>query len=349
MSGRMLSEALEDFVTAVFRKLGLPEGDARWMAHTLVLTEQRGVASHGVIRVPYYAQRLEAGALNPRPQIRIAKDCGALALMDGDNGMGQIVSRRAMEESIERAAKHNIALVLVKESNHFGAAATYAMMAIERGMAGIVTTTTMKNVAPHGAKAPLIGNNPISIALPATPPLCLDMALSVVARGYVLQAAHAGKKIPEGWGLDADGQPTTDPNVVLKSALLCPIAGHKGSGLSILIDALIAGLAGSGFSHQVKALGDNSGRSRVAHFFLAINIASLLPVEAFRASVDAFCALLRAAPKAAGVERIWTPGEMEAGNMAERSERGIPLPPERLKEMAEIGRRLGIPVPEAAG
>ncbi|MEK6710134.1 MAG: Ldh family oxidoreductase [Nitrospinota bacterium] len=347
MSGRMLPEALEGFITAVFHKLGMPEGDANWLAHTLVLTELRGVSSHGVIRLPNYARRVEAGVLNPNPRIRVEKDRGALALMDGDNGMGQIVARRAMEECIARAGRHNVALVLVKESSHFGAAATYAMLAVGEGMAGIVTTTTMKNIAPHGARAPLIGNNPISIALPGAPPLCLDMALSVVARGYVLEAARAGKKIPEGWGLDPGGQPTTDPNEVLKSALLSPIAGHKGSGLSILIDALLAGLVGSGFSHQVKEVGDYSGKSRVAHFFLAIRIEAFLPVAAFRAAADAFCNVLRAAPKAAGVERIWMPGEMEAERERERRERGIPLSPERLKEMAEIGGRLGVPLPEA--
>jgi len=349
MSRRMHPEALEGFLAAVFQKLGLPGGDAAWVASTLVQAELRGVSSHGVIRLPNYTRRLEAGAANTRPNIRVEKDRGALALMDGDNGIGQVVSRRAMEESIARAERHNVGLVLVKESNHFGAAATYALMAAGRGMAGIVTTTTMKNVAPHGARAPLIGNNPIAIALPGDPPLCLDMALSVVARGYVLQAARAGKKIPEGWGLDSEGKPTTDPNEVLKSALLSPIAGHKGSGLSILIDALLAGLAGSNFSHQVREVGDYSGPSGVTHLFLSIKIEALVPLAAFRASMDAFCGVLRAAPRAMGVERIWMPGEIELERERERREKGVPLPPERLQEMAEIAGRLGVPMPEAVG
>lgn len=347
MSGRMRHEALEGFITAVFEKLGLPREDAAWFAFTLVQAELRGVSSHGVIRLPNYTRRLEAGVANPRPGIKVVKDRGALALMDGDNGLGQVVARRAMEECIARAKRHDIALVLVKESNHFGAAATYALLAAQEGMAGIVTTTTMKNVAPHGARAPLIGNNPIAIALPGDPPLCLDMALSVVARGYVLEAARAGKKIPEGWGLDAEGKPTTDPGEVLKSALLSPIAGHKGSGLSIAIDALLGGLSGGGFSHQVKEIGDYSGRSRVTHFLLAINIEALLPLAAFRASVEGLVRVLRAAPRAAGAERIWMPGEMEHERERERRERGIPLSPERLKEMGEIAQRLGVPLPEA--
>ncbi len=335
--------ALERFAAGAFSRLGLPEEDAAWTARTLVAAELRGVTSHGVIRLPNYVRRLEAGVANPRPRISVVKEAGALALLDGDNGMGQVVSRRAMEEAIARAGIHNLAVVLAKESNHFGAAAAYALLAAEGGMAGLVTTTTMKVIAPHGARAPLIGNNPIAIALPGEPPLCLDMALSAVARGYVIEAARAGRAIPEGWGLDAEGRPTTDPDAVLKSSLLSPIAGHKGSGLSIAIDALLGGLAGGGFSHQVIEISDYSGKSRVTHLFAALRVEALLPLAAFRASVESFLGALRAAPRAAGVERVWMPGEIEREREAARRREGIPLPPERLRELAEIGRRLALP------
>ena len=194
----------------------MAEEDAAWTAETLVAAELRGVTSHGVIRMPHYARRLEIDLGNPTPDFRVVKDAGALALVDGDNGMGQVVSKRAMEEAIARARTHNVGVVLLKESNHFGAAATYAAMAPEAGMVGLVTTNTLRVLPPAGGKEARIGNNPVSIALPSDPPMVLDMALSVVARGYIIEA-RAPANSSRGLGLDKEGRPTTDPSEVLEA------------------------------------------------------------------------------------------------------------------------------------
>ncbi|MCY3825164.1 MAG: Ldh family oxidoreductase [Nitrospinae bacterium] len=343
MSGHTTGEKLHVFLHRAFSKLGMPDEDAAWTADTLVTAELRGVTSHGVIRMPHYARRLEVKLANPAPDFRIIKDAGALALADGDNGMGQVVSKRAMEEAIARARTHNVGVVLLKESNHFGAAATYAAMAPEAGMVGLVTTNTLRVLPPAGGKEPKIGNNPVSIALPSDPPMVLDMALSVVARGYIIEAARAGELIPEGWGLDNEGRPTTDPHQVLESSLLSPIAGYKGSGLSIAIDAILGSLAGGGHSHEIVGINEFHGKSRVTSVFAAINVESLLPISQFRASANAFISIIKATPKAAGVETIFMPGEIEHQSETKRRRDGFELSPERLAELDEIAQRLDLP------
>ena len=343
MAERVKSEVLLAFATQAFVKVGMPEEDAAWSAETLVQAELRGVSSHGIIRLPGYVKRFEAGMLNPKPEIRVVRDGGAIALLDGDNGMGQVVSRRAMEDCIARAEKHNIGVVFLKGSNHFGMAATYACLPLNRGMVGFCTTNTGHFIVPFGGKKRMLGNDPIALAIPGNPPIVLDMALSTVARGYLLKAARANKSIPEGWGVDAEGRPTTDPNVVLEKGSLAPIGGYKGSGLSIAIDALLGAVAGEGHSHEVIGILDFSGPSRVPHLFAALRIEALVPLKEFRTAADAFCAVLRASPKAPGGERIWMPGEIEEEHEREQRREGIPLPPERVRELDELAKQLGLP------
>lgn len=348
MTQTLSADALRQFVTAIFEKAGLPEDDAAWTADTLVEAELRGVSSHGVIRIPNYVPRIENGWVNTQPKMKVEKDAGALALFDGDNGMGQVVARNAMAECIDRAETHNVGVVVVKNSNHFGAAALYAEMAAERGMVGLCTTNAIRVFPPHGGKEKLLGNNPIAIAIPGEPPIVLDMALSVVARGYIVQAARAGKPIPEGWGVDGAGNPTTDPKVVLEEGALSPISTYKGSGLSLVIDAILGAVAGGGHSHQVIGIMEDNGPSEVPHFLAALKIEALLPLPIFRAAVAAFTDLLRASPRTEGAEQIWMPGEIEWTQRRERLESGIPLPDERIQELRQIGERLGLPFPETA-
>jgi LDH2 family malate/lactate/ureidoglycolate dehydrogenase len=335
-------EELQRVVGQIFEKVGMPAADAAWTAETLARAELTGTTSHGTIRIPDYVARFEGGAMSTHPQVRIVKDAGAITVLDGDNGMGQVVAKRGMEECISRAEKHNVGVVLMTGSNHFGAAALYAGLACDRGMVGLCTTNTVKVIAPFGGKEKLIGNNPVSIAVPGDPPVLLDMALSAVARGYLIQARRAGKKIPEGWGVDAEGRPTTDPNEALESGSLSPIASHKGSGLSIAIDAVLGALTGRGHSHQIVGIMNTKLPGDVTHFFAALRIEALLPLSDFRGAVDALCTLLRSSPKAAGVERIWMPGEIEYERVQERRKNGIPLLTERVAEISKLTQRFGI-------
>jgi LDH2 family malate/lactate/ureidoglycolate dehydrogenase len=339
---RVRAEDLERFVTEVFLRTGMPRQDAVWTAMTIVQSELRGVATHGVIRLPYYVRRFKSGLMNPTPKIRLVREAGPLALLDGDNGMGQVVSKRAMEECIARTRTHNVGVVLVRESNHFGVAATYALMAADQGMVGLCTTNTFPVMAPAGGRTPLIGNNPIAIAVPGDPPIVIDIALSAVARGNINVAAQAGKAVPEGWGFDAEGRPTTDPNAILNGGSLSPVAYHKGSGLSIIIDAILATLSGGGYGYQGKGLMDLSGQMHVTHLFGAIRVDALVPLTDFRNSVNAFATVLRQSPKAAGTERILMPGEKELRIERSLSKEGIPLSPERQRELVELADSLAI-------
>ncbi len=343
MSHLVMADELRRFVTEVFLDTGMPEADAAWTAETLVQAELRGTSSHGVIRIPDYANRLKTGANNPVPGIKIVKDAGALALMDGDNGMGQVVSKRGMEECLDRAGKHNVGVVIMQRSNHFGAAGIFAALALDRGMVGLVTTNTVRVIAPFGGKEKQIGNNPVSIAVPGDPPIVLDMALSTVARGYVLQALKAGKPIPEGWGVDSEGEPTTDPDEVIQTGSLTAVGGYKGVGLSVAIDAILGSVTGGAHSRNVVGIMNPVEPGNVTHVFAALRIEALLPLAEFSAAVNALGAFLRASPKAAGVERIWMPGEIEHESEKERIEGGIPLLPERYAELAELAEKIGIP------
>ncbi|MED5580391.1 MAG: Ldh family oxidoreductase [Nitrospinota bacterium] len=333
---------LNEYLREVFSVLGMPKIDAEWISETLVQAELKGVSSHGVIRMPQYTKRLELSLANPKPNITILKDAGPLALLDGDNGMGQVVSRDAMRNCIERAKEHNVGVIFVKESNHFGAASTYTIEAARQGMIGICTTTTIPIMAPTGGKEPKIGNNPISIAFPSEPMMVLDMALSNVARGYVIEAARAGETIPDSWGKDSRGKSTTDPNEVLKSSLLSSIAGHKGSGLSIAIDAMLASISGSRNSSEIIGINDYSGKSGVTHLFIAIKIESLIPVNEFSIAANVFLQMLRDTKKADGIERIYMPGEIEYELEEKRKKNGFTLSKERINELDEIADRLNV-------
>ena len=342
MTSNTTAANLHNFLREVFSTLEMTKIDAEWISETLVQAELKGVSSHGVIRMPQYTKRLELSLANPKPNITILKDAGPLALLDGDNGMGQIVSRDAMQNCIQRAKKHNVGIVFVKESNHFGAAGTYTIQAAREGMIGICTTTTIPIMAPTGGKEAKIGNNPISIAFPSEPLMVLDMALSNVARGYIIEAARAGKTIPDSWGKDSRGQATTDPNEVLKSSLLSSIAGHKGSGLSIAIDAMLASISGSRNSSEIIGINDFSGKSGVTHLFIAINIESLIPVKDFSMAASVFLQILRNTDKAEGIERIYMPGEIEDELEEKRKKDGFTLSKERIEELDEIANRLNI-------
>lgn len=341
-SCRVWPEDLERFLTDVFLKVGMPQEDAEWTSRTLTQSELRGVATHGVVRVPYYVRRFQSNLINRTPRVSIIKDAGCIAILDGDNGMGQVVSKKAMEECISRAKVHNIGVTLLKESNHFGVAATYALMAADHGMVGLCATNTASVIAPWGGRKPLIGNTPIAIAVPADPPLVLDMALGVVARGHIIIAAQAGRPVPEGWGVDAEGRPTTDPHAILNGGSLSLIGNHKGSGLSILIDAILGALAGGKYGYEGKDIMDLSGRMHVTHFFCAIHVESLVPLSGFCDSVNAFANVLRQSPKANGTEQILMPGEKELECERALRREGIPLSPERQRDLAELATSLGI-------
>ncbi len=256
-------KGLKEFCTQLLQKLGVPHQEAEVTADTLVSANLRGVDTHGVMRMTYYTAKLRSGVIKPKVDLTPIRETIATALLDGHDGIGQVISHRAMQIAIRKAKEAGIAYVSVRNSNHLGACAYYSMMALPHDMIGFVFTNASPRLAPTGGTERLFGNNPWSIAVPAGRqlPVVLDMANSVVAAGKIRVLQKEGKPIPEGWALDVDGVPTTDPEKALKGILLA-IGGYKGYGITLIVDLLTGVLADSAYGPRVKGM---EAENEVAH------------------------------------------------------------------------------------
>jgi L-2-hydroxycarboxylate dehydrogenase (NAD+) len=345
------AESLRGFMTRVLVAAGALPEDAAIAADVLLSADMRGVESHGIIRLfPYYYDRMRAGLINPRPQLRIVNDTTVTLALDGDNGLGHPTAYRAMQACIERASVTGAAVATVRNSNHYGIAGYYAMLALPRDMIGISLTNASALVAPTHGRTAFLGTNPIAVAAPAGQerPYVLDMATSIVPMGKITVYQRAGLPVPDGWGIDSTGQVTTDPEQIYHGGALMPLGGtdemrgYKGYGLALLVDILAGVLAGSGFAPHVDADSDHQV-SRIGHWFAALRVDAFRPLEEFKRDMDALIHQLKDAPKAAGQERIYIHGEKEF-ERAERSLReGVPILSAVVKRLVEDGERAGIP------
>lgn len=338
--------SLRSYYEDIFGACGLAREDADLVSDTLLEADLRGVSSHGLVNLPYYVARLRLGGANPRPKLQVIADLPGMLLVDGDGGLGQVVAARAMRMAIARAKTSGIAAVFVRNSNHFGAAAYFPMLAVDAGMIGIATTNAQATMAMWGGKVRAIGNNPLAIAVPAgeAPPLVLDMAMSVAAGGKLVVAAKEGRKIPAGWALDPEGQPTDDPALGLIGSLV-PIAGPKGSGLALMFDILCGVLTGAHDATELAVKPDRASPQNIGHLLLAINVAAFQPLDEFRERVDTIVRRLKAMPRAAGTAEILTPGEPEHRTKQPRLQTGIPFGREVLSDVEQALVDLGIPTP----
>ena len=338
------------FCEAALRTADVPAEDAALIADTLVQADLRGVYSHGIQVLHRYVRGLKHG-INPRPDVTTVVDAGALAVLDGDCGMGQVVSVQAMELAIAKAGQHGIAAVAVRNSNHMGALAYYGMMAVDRGMIGVCTTNALAIMAPWGGLTETLGNNPICMAMPAgrTYPILLDMAVSTAARSKIRVAASQGTKIPLGWALDREGQPTEDPEEGLKG-LVAPMSGAKGFGLAVAMEALTAvltgGLMGKEVPRDALASTEIFYPMRVSHYFQAIDVKHLLPLEEYKARVDQLADQVHESELASGTDAVYMPGELEFKTKERRLKEGIPIPPDVLSNMDRLAQEISVdPLP----
>jgi L-2-hydroxycarboxylate dehydrogenase (NAD+) len=344
---------LMSYATHYMVKLGIPEEDAKIVADVLIEADMRGIDSHGIIRMySYYGNRLENKFMNPVTTNKIISETDSTILYDCGNGLGQVASYEAMNKCIEKAMKSNIAIAVVKNSNHYGIAGYYSMMALKHDMIGISLTNSQPLVAPTYGRTAVFGTNPISFAAPSYNeyPFVLDMATSVVPIGRIKVYEKRGEKIPLGWGIDDDGNVTDDPNKVRGGGhgALMPLGGldlmrgYKGYGLAIMVEILCAALSGAshltdvGFPHEPKVCD-------VSHFFMAININAFRPVIDFKKQLDDMIKLLKNSPKAKGQDRIYVAGEKEFEVANYNKKHGIPVLESVVEEMKQNGRRLGIP------
>ncbi|HBB18739.1 MAG TPA: malate dehydrogenase [Syntrophus sp. (in: bacteria)] len=338
-------DRLMTFCTQVLQKLDVPRDEAEITAGSLITANLRGVDTHGVLRLPLYAARLKRGAMTPSVTLTTEKETVATALLDGHNGIGQVVACRAMEIAIRKAREAGVSYVAVKHSNHFGAAAYYPMMALEHDMIGLAFTNASPRLAPTGGAVKLLGNNPFCVAVPTgqRPPIVLDMANSVVAAGKIRVRQKEGRPIPEGWALDEFGEPTTDPVAAMKGILLA-IGGYKGYGITFAVDLLTGVLADSSYGPRVKPIDNEVEPAGTAHSFMAIALWAFTDVAAFKSRMDAYIDEIKSSKKAKGSEAIYVAGEPEYIKVQERMGKGIPLQPKVAAELSALGEELGIPV-----
>jgi LDH2 family malate/lactate/ureidoglycolate dehydrogenase len=348
---RIPVQAALDWTAAIFAAAGLSQADAAAVAGNLVTADLRGVASHGIMRVPVYLARIRGGAVAAAGRPAVISRSGATALVDGGNAMGQVAGDYAMDLAIELAREHGVGWVSVRGSNHYGACAYFALRAVAQGMIGATATVGGKNImAPWGGAEPLLGNNPFGIAIPGDPePVVLDMAMSVVANGKILMASKTGAPIPEGWAIDADGEPTTDAARAL-AGLVLPLGAYKGYAMSFMTALLAGTLGGAAAGDTVTDwFADFTSPQNVGHWMLALDVSRFRELGEFAAQVGAIAGLMRGARRAPGVAGVLVPGDPEAAAAAANTAAGIGYDPAVLAELAAEAAALGLPPLAAAG
>lgn len=334
-----------EFATRVFQALGLPQQDARTIAEDLVAADLRGLASHGVARIPIYSRRIREGVVNPTPNMIEEKVTPVAALLDADNAMGFIASRRAMSLAIEMAETYGIGLTAVRRSTHFGMAALYVQQAMDAGYIGLAFTNSSPALPVWGGRSVFLGAAPLAAGAPGAngPGYLLDMAMTVIARGKIRLAAQRGEPIPEGLALDEEGNPTTDAKKAFEGVCL-PMGGPKGAALSMLMDVMAGVFTGAAYAGDVKSLYfDFSGPQDVGHLMIAIK-PGLFVGDQFGARMDVLAERVKDLPRAAGFEEILMPGEPEDRRTQENLQRGIAITGDVMAQLREEADRFGLPL-----
>jgi len=345
------AEDLKAYMIGFFTQLGVPQVDAEIAADVLIAADLRGVDSHGIIRLhTYYGNRLRSGQINPLTPLQTVKETLTTLLLDGGNGLGQVAGYHAMQRCIAQAEQSGVAMVTVRNSNHYGIAGYYAMMALPHDMIGMSFTNTQPLVAPTYGRKAILGTNAMAVAAPAGQerPFVLDMATSIVPIGRITVYDKARKEIPAGWGIDKDGRVTTQPGEVLQGGALLPLGGidlmrgYKGYGLALMIDILCGVLSGADTGAAVGHAGEARG-ANVGHFFIAMKIEAFRPLAEFKQALDELLQQLKESPKAVDQERIYIHGEKEFEAYERNLAQGVPLMDEVVRSLRMAGEQAGIP------
>ncbi|MCM3093923.1 MULTISPECIES: ureidoglycolate dehydrogenase [unclassified Cytobacillus] len=318
-------EEAKKLVVQKLTDAGLIHEHAEKVSEILIHADLRNVNSHGVLRTEHYVNRLNAGGINPNAEITFNKTGPVTGVVDGDDGFGHVIADEAMNHAIQMAKENGVGMVTAINSSHCGALSYFVQNAAEENLIGIAMTHTDKIVVPFGGKDAFLGTNPIAYGVPAKThkPFILDMATSNVALGKILQYKEEGKEIPEGWGVDENGQTVKDPSKVVS---LSPFGGPKGYGLSMIVDIFSGLLAGAAFGpHVAKMYGDLDKKRKLGHFFCAINPGFFTDAESFLQNMDQMMEEIRQAPPAPGFKSVLVPGEIEQMNEEQNLEKGITI------------------------
>jgi LDH2 family malate/lactate/ureidoglycolate dehydrogenase len=342
-------EKLEILARDIFRAIGVSPDGAAWMAQLLVRSNLRGHDSHGVIRIPQYIASWRKGDANPKAEPRVIQEGPATALVDGNLGFGQIVAKRGMELAMDKAGTVGVSAVGIFNCNHIGRLADYSEMAFERDMIALVTVNSGgagQRMAPWGGRSPRLSTNPIAFACPAkdAAPISFDIATTVAAEGKIRVKRNRQEQIPLGWVLDADGNATTDPNVIYGDppGTILPAGGHKGYCLALMVEILSGVLARAGH------VTESPGAIRNGVFMVVFQIRRFVQTATFRAEVDDLIRYLKSCPTIPGTDRILTPGEPEMFIEEERRRSGIFVEDATWRQVEEIAREFNVPIPGAS-
>lgn len=352
-------DTMESFMVDVFKGAGVPEDDARICADVLITADKRGIDSHGIGRLkPIYIDRIKLGVQNPFTTFEIVKEGPTTAVVDGHDGMGHVIGKRAMQLAIDKAKKYGMGMVAVRNSTHYGIAGYYPMMACEAGMIGMTGTNARPSIAPTFGVENMLGTNPLVFGMPTDEefPFVNDYATSITQRGKIEVYARAGKELPEGWVIDENGNTRTDTEQILKdlvkgTAALTPLGGigevtggYKGYGYATVVEILSAALQGGCFLKGLLGFDENNKPMpyHLGHFFMAVDISAFTDLDAFKKTTGDILRELRNSRKAPGQDRIYTAGEKEYLAWLERKDKGVPVNEALQKDIIALKKDLDL-------
>jgi LDH2 family malate/lactate/ureidoglycolate dehydrogenase len=336
---------LQQFIQNALTSQGLPQDDALKVSQLMAEADLQGSDGHGIIRLPQYIKRIKAGGINKHPKIRVVHERSAMAVVDGDNGMGHLVVSHAVDLAIEKASEAGVAWVSTRFSNHAGPASLYSRRPLQHNMLGLYFAVGNANhLPPWGGMDMLLSTNPISAGIPTSQeaPVVLDMATTVAAYGKVKAKAKRGEMMPPGWMIDRQGQPLLDPNKA-NDGFLLPIGEHKGYGLALIVGLLAGTLGGAAMGRDVVDFNaDHVSVTNTGQAILVIDLAAFGDPEHFKHEVDRLVRDIRSSERLPGVERIWLPGEQSHEKRERYATQGIPVAPTLIAELNALATELGI-------
>ncbi|MCA0455863.1 MAG: Ldh family oxidoreductase [Chloroflexi bacterium] len=346
---RVFAKDLEAFVIEAMRRYGIHEDDAQLSAQILVTTDTWGVHTHGTRQLRPLLKNFPIGRLNADAKPEMIREGAAWTLLDGHHGVPFVTAHHAMKLAIEKAKICGIGYTGVIHTSHFGAAGYYATMAAEQGMVGIASCNADPQMTVPGGRGKVLGTNPIAYAVPAgsNKPVFLDIATSAAAANKIIRAKLLGQSIPEGWLVNADGEPTTDPSGFPETGALMPMAAHKGYGFALLVEVLAGAMTGAAMTKEQPSwvtgvAGNPPGPANQGQMFIAIDTSAMLPPERFGERMDWLLDYIHDAPKAKGSERIYLPGEIEWEKREHALEHGMILPPDVVESLQGLAGDVGI-------
>ncbi|MFJ5714209.1 Ldh family oxidoreductase [Neobacillus sp. NPDC093127] len=340
---------LKRFCENVLKSVGMNQENSSVVADSLVKANLEGVDSHGISRLPIYVKRFNDQRMNVNPDIQMAEPTASVLLVDGDNGLGHVVSYHAILKGADMAKQSGLTAIAIKNSNHFGTASYFCQLACEQNLACIGFTNSPPGIAPWGGKNAFFGTNPIAFGFPTgnEQPVIIDLSTSIAARGKIILAAKQGNPIPDGWAMDEDGLPTNDAEAALRGSVL-PLGGAKGSALALAVEIMTGVLSGAAFGPHVKNLYDEAEteQANVGHFFLLLDIEKFMHLSTFFESLEHLLTEMKEVPKAPGTNEIRYPGERRRRDRERRQLEGIVLSPSVEEELSKLGDFYNVRFPE---